>query len=171
MHCDISIILKKTLDYKEKKMNKVNWKNLERKVAKDFGTSRVLKKGTSAPDVVISLAFKIKLFIECKNTKVKPQIVKWLNQARYYVSQYNKKKLGDHISAVCYRENGKQIRVFMRFSEFSMYIWCLTNALLKPIGKPARFCYWDTRIDYPIELTYKNFLGIFIRIKNTEFHC
>jgi hypothetical protein len=48
-------------------MSSKAWKNLERKVAKDLGTRRVLRKGESVPDVITNNGL---VAIDTKNRKV-----------------------------------------------------------------------------------------------------
>ena len=90
-------------------MSRKNWKGLERKVASDFNTIRVLRKGESVPDVEIgSLLYKKEkipfIIVECKNwaSSSASKISEWMKQAFSY------KKIKDQISVVVFKENGKK---------------------------------------------------------------
>lgn len=107
-----------------------NWKNLERKIAKEIGGTRVLQKGISAPDIV-----KGDLIIEAKRRKTF-SLHKTLEQNEQYRTNKNK------IMSIIRRKPGKNnLEVYLKYTD-----------LKKLIKSSLRVK------DFVVQLSYKDFV-------------
>jgi len=101
-----------------------NWKGLERKVAKDLSTSRFLRKGESAVDVIRTLVDSMRLLVECKNRK-------YINVTKTMRRLSDFGGAGD-VRVMCFRETGKQrIRVFVTLKDLKKFNLQRRNILVE----------------------------------------
>lgn len=128
-----------------------NWKTLERDVARDLGTSRVLMKGMPVPDVMVPIHYKVNnvigaalIMIECKCRKVLSKM-KYMEEAKQYTEKHN------DIPVVVYRQPGKTKRVFME-------------------TKHLRHLLITAKKNIIVELEYKDFIDIVNEVKYEKEH-
>lgn len=112
-------------------MSSSNWKGLERKIAKDIGGERVLKKGISAPDIIIG----DELIVEAKRRKSFS-----LKKTMIQIEEYRKDK--NQILVIVRREPGKNnLEVFIKYSN-------LRKLVKRGLQKK----------DFTVQLNYKDFI-------------
>ena len=101
-------------------MFNTTWKSFERKVAKDFGTSRVLQKGKSIEDVTIPLTPRVSVLIDCK-ARESLTVESALNLMYKYGRESD-------IRVIIYRKNkSKTIQVYLSLNDLCRLCCSITT--------------------------------------------
>ena len=125
-------------------MSQTNWKNFERRIAKELGGKRILEKGRSVADVEILVGTAYAILIDCKARK-KSNLHPAQGLAK--LEDYCEAHRVDSVGVLCWRDNGK------RTVSVYMYLESL-NVLLGLAAKIPVDIYKGTLI---VSIDYKDF--------------